>query len=138
MSKSSILFSLLFIVCSSQNAFSQQHIEDCESFLDSDLTLLCYQHSIVSELENNQEFLPPGMVSLTITEEGEINDLLLYGSWDYRGSLPKLFSHFSHHWIPLPVPKVTSASDENYYQLVVEVFPSGHVVARSDMEKREF
>ena len=144
MFKSGVLFSIFLLLSNSQFAFAQQHIEDCESFLDSDLTLLCYQHSIVAELEDNHQYLPTGTIALTITEDGEINDLIhdqlvsySYGSFHYL----KWYTHLTtFHWIPtdLPTPKVKHISENNYYKLVVEVFPTGHVVPRSDLEKREF
>jgi len=128
---------LMIALCFS-NASAQQHIEDCESFLDTELTLLCYQHNIVSELQDYWYRLPRGTMVLTISESGQINDLLLYQRWDFTSALPKAYSGYYIDWISLPVPKSAATSPDNYYELLIEILPTGEILALEDMKKRVF
>lgn len=129
---------LLLIFGFANKASAQQYIESCENLFDKELTLLCYQFNIVSELQAYWYRLPRGTISLSISEEGQINDLLIYNRWDFSPSLPKIYNAFHIDWLALPVPKTTIVSPDNYYQLLIEVLPNGEIIAVSNMQKKEF
>jgi len=112
-------------------------IQDCATFEDEDLMLLCFQQSIEEELESRIDRLPLGVIDLNLSPLGYINYVYVFRTdYAYRpyvlnriSVLDELFS------------EVNLSEDDpetNYFEMQIIVIQPGHVFISKPLKKRSF
>ena len=80
----------VFLFYISQNLQAALPVEECPTFLAEELTILCFQQSIVEELNHRPERLPYGTIDINLSPNGTINYAYIDQGNDYCDALTQI------------------------------------------------